>query len=559
MTRDAASLNRMPVYHQLNERLLALLRGGEYRPGDRFLTEREVAARFALSRITANKALSGLVAAGHLEFRKGVGSFVRGESLENDLRALVSFTHKAARSGRKPSTRVLVYRRLTAAAADESLCQELEVQGSEVLIYVERKVAARFQCRLGPTRVGPFGLFQTLADTLKLVFKEDFVPQMADQFLHMLAPFLALLVPVVLLALLPYSPSMQVADLNIGILFVTAIGGFLFGYDVWIGYVAPGETGIEQRSGTACGGEHLFLGCRRDQAFGGGHVLEAEVAVALGHAGHAEQAGCIDHAIDIGGIGTAAGPDRRNCRALDHQVADHRRGAGSVENGRILDQRTAHRVLSFAAASGHLAPDRRHSMNMRGARIGRTVVPANDCRGTGGFPCRRGGRAQARPGRGPALAVKPGRRSRGHDGLCIVGRRKAWKPGQIVAGAGPGTHDARRELDTMGNLKVTMHDVNGQTHVIENADDGISLMELAKQNGVAGIMGDCGGGCACATCHVYVGDAWWSKVGEPDDIEFAMLDMVSDVQQPHSRLGCQIKMRADLDGIEVTVAPSSSY
>lgn len=94
------------------------------------------------------------------------------------------------------------------------------------LIYIERKIAAHFQCRLGPTRVGPFGLFQTLADTLKLVFKEDFVPPKADRSLHMLAPFLALLVPVVLLALLPYSPNVQVADLNIGILFITAIGGF---------------------------------------------------------------------------------------------------------------------------------------------------------------------------------------------------------------------------------------------------------------------------------------------------------------------------------------------
>ncbi|MCC6486010.1 MAG: NADH-quinone oxidoreductase subunit NuoH [Candidatus Hydrogenedentes bacterium] len=94
------------------------------------------------------------------------------------------------------------------------------------LIYIERKIAAHFQCRLGPTRVGPFGLLQTLADTLKLVFKEDFVPPKADRSLHMLAPFLALLVPVVLLALIPYSPNVQVADLNIGILFITAIGGF---------------------------------------------------------------------------------------------------------------------------------------------------------------------------------------------------------------------------------------------------------------------------------------------------------------------------------------------
>ena len=111
----------------------------------------------------------------------------------------------------------------------------------------------------------------------------------------------------------------------------------------------------------------------------------------------------------------------------------------------------------------------------------------------------------------------------------------------------------------MGSRTVTMHDVNGETHVLTDGADGVSLMELARQHGVAGIMGDCGGGCACATCHVYVDAAWWDKVGEPDDIEFAMLDMVSDVQRDNSRLCCQIKLSEELDGIEVTVAPSSAY
>ena len=111
----------------------------------------------------------------------------------------------------------------------------------------------------------------------------------------------------------------------------------------------------------------------------------------------------------------------------------------------------------------------------------------------------------------------------------------------------------------MGNLKVNYTDVKGVTQTIDNADDGVSLMELAKQNGVEGIFGDCGGGCACATCHVYVEGDWFAKVGPPDDIEFAMLDMVADVMQDNSRLGCQIKMSAELDGIAVTVAPTSGY
>jgi 2Fe-2S ferredoxin len=111
----------------------------------------------------------------------------------------------------------------------------------------------------------------------------------------------------------------------------------------------------------------------------------------------------------------------------------------------------------------------------------------------------------------------------------------------------------------MGNLKVTMTDVKGEVRTIDNIAEGMNIMEIAKANSIEGIFGDCGGGCACATCHVYVGQEWWDKVGSPDDIEFAMLDMVSDVMRDTSRLGCQIKMRPELDGLEVTVAPASAY
>jgi NADH-quinone oxidoreductase subunit H len=94
------------------------------------------------------------------------------------------------------------------------------------LIYIERKVAGHFQCRLGPMRVGPHGIFQTVADTLKLLFKEDIVPERADKAMHALAPFFSLLVPVLILGVIPYSPLAQFADVNIGVLFVTAVSGF---------------------------------------------------------------------------------------------------------------------------------------------------------------------------------------------------------------------------------------------------------------------------------------------------------------------------------------------
>jgi 2Fe-2S ferredoxin len=108
----------------------------------------------------------------------------------------------------------------------------------------------------------------------------------------------------------------------------------------------------------------------------------------------------------------------------------------------------------------------------------------------------------------------------------------------------------------MGSLTVTLTDVNGRVRVIADAAEGQSLMEVAKTNDVEGIGGDCGGGCACATCHVYIDPAWWEQVGAPDDIEFSMLDMAGDILRDTSRLACQIKLRAALDGLTATVAPS---
>jgi 2Fe-2S ferredoxin len=77
-------------------------------------------------------------------------------------------------------------------------------------------------------------------------------------------------------------------------------------------------------------------------------------------------------------------------------------------------------------------------------------------------------------------------------------------------------------------------------------------MEAAKLNSVAGIEAECGGACACATCHVYIDGAWREKVGKPAEMEEDMLDFAFDVRE-ESRLSCQIKVSADLDGLVVRV------
>lgn len=92
-----------------------------------------------------------------------------------------------------------------------------------VLIMMERKVSAYMQVRLGPNRVGPKGMFQTVADTLKLMVKEGLTPDGADKFLFNLAPFIVMITAMVLLAPLAFAKNFQMWDINIGILFITAI------------------------------------------------------------------------------------------------------------------------------------------------------------------------------------------------------------------------------------------------------------------------------------------------------------------------------------------------
>jgi GntR family transcriptional regulator len=127
-----------PVYQQLNERLRVLLRGKDYAPGDRFLTERQIAEQYGVSRPTANKVLAGMVAEGLLEFRKGIGTFVSRPRLDYDLDTLVSFTDKAKAVGKRAGTRVIEFDQVAASVAGKEVMEQLQVSAGEVLFYMCR-------------------------------------------------------------------------------------------------------------------------------------------------------------------------------------------------------------------------------------------------------------------------------------------------------------------------------------------------------------------------------------------------------------------------------------
>ena len=102
-------------------------------------------------------------------------------------------------------------------------------------------------------------------------------------------------------------------------------------------------------------------------------------------------------------------------------------------------------------------------------------------------------------------------------------------------------------------MKIVATDRKGETREIEGRD-GWSVMEILRDAGLP-IAAECGGACACATCHVYVDQAWIDKTGSQSAMEESMLDFAENVE-PNSRLSCQIKVTDDLDGLVVRMPQS---
>ncbi|EEA01815.1 ferredoxin [Burkholderia sp. H160] len=106
-------------------------------------------------------------------------------------------------------------------------------------------------------------------------------------------------------------------------------------------------------------------------------------------------------------------------------------------------------------------------------------------------------------------------------------------------------------------LNITFVQPNGSRNTV-TTDPGVSVMQVAVSNGIAGLIGDCGGACSCATCHVFVDDDWVSDLPSPNDMEESMLECTAEERRPTSRLSCEIKLDVKLDGLVVHV-PSRQF
>jgi 2Fe-2S ferredoxin len=109
---------------------------------------------------------------------------------------------------------------------------------------------------------------------------------------------------------------------------------------------------------------------------------------------------------------------------------------------------------------------------------------------------------------------------------------------------------AAREGRKAGMAKITYVEFGGKEHVVD-VPNGLTVMEGARDNGIPGIEADCGGACACSTCHVYVDPAWVDRLPAKDAMEEDMLDFAYEPDPERSRLTCQLKVSDALDGLRV--------
>jgi 2Fe-2S ferredoxin len=101
---------------------------------------------------------------------------------------------------------------------------------------------------------------------------------------------------------------------------------------------------------------------------------------------------------------------------------------------------------------------------------------------------------------------------------------------------------------------ITYIESDGTTHSVQ-VETGTSVMQGAIDNGIEGIVAECGGSCTCATCHCYIDEAWFGRLREPEETEKDMLVFAHETQ-PTSRLSCQIEVTEELDGLVVHIPPS---
>lgn len=131
-------INKEPIYQQLNHLLKETIQEEEYQVGDKFLTERSICEKYDVSRATANKAISNLVSEGILEFRKGVGTFIKNNPHKENLDSIVSFTKNVIRAGKNPTSRVLKFELLNSSNIDPRIREALLLGENEKIYKIER-------------------------------------------------------------------------------------------------------------------------------------------------------------------------------------------------------------------------------------------------------------------------------------------------------------------------------------------------------------------------------------------------------------------------------------